>query len=130
VNASPSDVTDRFPAEMRTRWRAIVVREVMSCAVLFNLVDEGATDLAQLPADAHAMVVRLVDELVRKACTEEKRAGKLPGTQRRVIACVHNGMKPFARRGQFYVEHLIGQSAVQREFDLRIEGIEPITWDI
>ncbi len=123
MSVSPEQQRETFAAELREAWRTIVNLELMRCAGLMNLVPYGETDMAKLPVNVHTIAVRLVSSLVLEASQQEIALGRrAKRTLQMVVRRIHNTLKPFARRGEFYVEHLVGDAAIQREARVRLAG--------
>lgn len=123
MSAQPTATAELYPAALRVYWHDLVKRELMRTAGLMNLVPYGETDISKLPANVHTIALKLVGEQLLEACRQETVLGRRSArTWRMVCRQIHITLAPFARRGEFYVEHLVGDAETRREARVRLEG--------
>lgn len=126
MSAQPEQQRETIPAELRAHWRGYLTHRLMLIAANVNLVPVGETDIAKLPPHVHPVALRLRDDLITRSCRAEMLLGsRRPRIARNAEAELWGALRPFAQRGHFYVEHLVGDAATQREARIRLAGDGP-----
>lgn len=120
-SVTPSVPTDTSPPKTREYWHAYLTKYCLTYAALLNLVAIGEPDLGKLPAHVHELAVRVIAELVVRACRGEMARGgrRSPRIHQDALGELWRALRPFAQRdehGRHYVEHLVGSAEVREEF--------------
>ncbi len=109
-NRAESSATAIDPVAIRNHWHSVITAECMRCAALLNLVPWGETDLRNLPANVHDFAFKFCADLLNQICKAEIDSGQRPQRfEQEVAQDVWNALKPFAVKGEHYVDHLIQQ---------------------
>lgn len=120
MNAIAKPIEPTISPDMRARWHDYITGRLMLAAGRLNIVPYDETDFSKLPADVHKLATLLRDDMRTRACIREIKAGSAhPRIGQIVEAELWNALKPFGRRGPFYVEHLVGDAETQREARIR-----------
>ena len=116
-----------IPLEVRAFWFEELTHSVMLAASYLNLVPYGTKELGKLPSTVHELAVRKIADLVEQCArydvqTQRRRRDVL---RSRAYSEIWRTLRPFTRRGEFYVEHIIGDAQTRQEFEDRTAFVGP-----